>query len=191
VLLGAFDPLTNAHLAIANAVAGAEATPAALCVTKVLLARGDDHLLPPHDRIGMLLDVAERCRIGLAFANRGTYLDVGRAMRASGISPTFAVGADKLAQLADPSFYADGRHGVDATFSELRFAVVPRGEIDLSPFLDAADVRFLDIGEVFDDVSDAEVSASEVRRLVRAGSAVDHLVPPEVARALQGYTSAR
>lgn len=191
VLLGAFDPLTNAHVAIARGAARAEHAPPALCLTKILLARSDDALLTPRDRIGVILRVADRCDIGVAFANRGTYLEVGRAMRRSGIDATFVVGADKLGQLADPSFYQDGTRGVDSTFDELRFVVVPRDGIDVMPFLDRANVRVLETSQVFEDDSLARVAASEVRRSVRAGEVIDHLVPSEVAEALRGYTSAR
>jgi nicotinic acid mononucleotide adenylyltransferase len=61
----------------------------------------------------------------------------------------------------------------------------------VTPFLQRGDVRLLDIDQVFADPSHADISASEVRRAVRAGEPVDDLVPLEVARALQGYTSAR
>lgn len=191
VLVGAFDPLTNAHLAIVQSVAGAEGVPAALCLTKVLLARGGDRLMSPPQRIALLLDVARRLGIGVAFANRGTYLDVARAIRADGLEATFAVGADKLVQLVDPSFYEDGARGVEATLAELRFAVVPRGTIDVARFAERGNMHFLDRRDVFAELFEAEISASEVRRAVRAGDPVDHLVPPEVARALRGYTSAR
>ena len=191
VLVGAFDPLTNAHVAIVRTVAGAERVPAALCLTKVLLARGDDRLLSDAQRIDVLIDVSQRLGIGVALANRGTYLDVARAMRIERLDPTFAVGADKVEQLVDPSFYEDGSRGVDATLAELRFAVVPRGAVDVARFAERANVHVLDHRDVFAVTSEAEISASEVRRAVRAGDPVDHLVPPEVARALRGYTSAR
>lgn len=191
VLLGAFDPLTKAHLAIAQSATRIERAPAVFCLTKVLLARGGDELLSPHERIAVILDVAVRRDIGVAFANRGTYLEVGHAIRRSGIDPTFVIGADKLGQLADPSFYEDGTRGVDATFGELRFLVVPRGDIDITRFLDGGTVRLFEVGDVFEDPSIADISASDVRRALRSGEAVDRLVPPEVAAALRGYTSAR
>ena len=189
--MGAFDPPTNAHLEIVCAAAKLDASAPVLCLTKVLLARPSDELLERERRIDVLFDVAERLDAGLAFANRGTYLDVGRALRADGIDATFIVGADKIAQLADPSFYVDGTKGVRATFAELRFIVVPRGDVDLSEIHPAGDVRVLESAEVFADTATAGISSTAVRRLHRAGAPVSDFVPPEVDLALQGYTSAR
>jgi nicotinic acid mononucleotide adenylyltransferase len=191
VLMGAFDPPTNAHVDVLRAAARVDGATAVLCLTKVLLARPPDELLSREQRIDVLLALTERLGAGLAFANRGTYRDVGRALRADGIDATFVVGADKIAQLADPSFYDDGIEGVVATFEELRFVVVPRGDVDLTKVLPAGDIRVLEPPEVFSDDATAAISGSDVRRLLRLGEDVSGLVPPEVALALRGYTSAR
>jgi nicotinic acid mononucleotide adenylyltransferase len=187
VLLGAFDPPTRAHVAIARAAARAEGAPAVLCLTKQLLARPPGELLAPVDRLRLLDAVAAREGFGLVVANRGTYLDVGRALRSSGTAASFVVGSDKLEQLADPSFYADGESGVAATFSEFRFIVVPR------PGHPAGrdDVRVMDARDVFEDDRFADISSTEVRRRVRRGEPVDAFVPPEVALGLGGYTAAK
>ena len=184
VLLGAFDPPTLAHIEIVRAASRAMSAPGAFCFTRVLLARTDDALLPTETRAMLLDAIAERCRLGLVFANRGTYLDVARALRATGAEPTFVIGSDKLAQLADPSFYEDGSGGVDATFSELGLLVVPRE----GAAIDRGDVQVLD---VFDDPDITSISATEVRRRVRAGTSVSGLVPREVEVALEGYTADR
>ena len=189
--MGAFDPPTNAHVDVILAAAQAADAAPVLCLTKMLLARPPDELLSREQRIDVLLAMTERLRAGLAFANRGTYLDVGRALRVDGIDATFVVGADKIAQLADPSFYVDGVDGVRATFDELRFVVVPRGRIDLTPVLSAGDVRVLDPSDVFSDKATSTLSGTDVRRKLRAGEDVSREVPPEVALALRGYTSAR
>ena len=184
LLLGAFDPVTNAHLDIARAASRALDAPAALCLTKVLLARSGDALLDPDRRVCILDAVAERCGLGFALANRGTYVEVGRALRSDGVDAVFAIGSDKLSQLSDPSFYADGDDGVRSTFDELSFLVVPR---EGAP-LDRDDVDVLDPAEVFRSNRVASTSATEVRRLVSESKSVDDLVPPEVVLALGGYT---
>lgn len=188
MLLGAFDPPTNAHVAIARAASEALGVPAAFCVTKVVLDRPDDRLLSSDDRLRVLDALADEEGLGLAEADRGTYLEVGRALRAQtpGMDVTFVVGSDKLSQLADPRFYPDGRAGVDATFREVRFVVVPRGrDPAMRPGL-----HVLPVDAVFDDPADAAISASEVRRRIRAGRPVAGLVPPVVARGLERYTAA-
>jgi len=181
VLLGAFDPPTLAHVRLAVAGGRACDAPAAFCLTKVLLARPSDVLFNSVRRLRFLNELAEDERLGLAVANRGTYLDAHRAMRASSIDATFVIGSDKLAQLADPSFYADGARGVEATFSEVSFLVVPRPGSTVG----RDDVRVLDAADVFDDVDEASISSTEVRRRLRAGESVEGLVPPGVARRLE------
>ena len=153
-------------------------------MTKVLLARGSDQLLQPDVRVELLDAITQRLRIGLCFADRGTYLDVGREMVKAGIHPVFVIGADKLAQLSDPSFYDDQQRGVDATFAELDLLVVPRDGASI----ERTDVEVLPRGEVFTDERTATLSATEVRRRVRDGESVAGFVPPEVALAVEGYT---
>jgi nicotinic acid mononucleotide adenylyltransferase len=187
LLLGAFDPPTLAHVSIASSASRAEGVPAALCLTKVALARPDDDLMPPVSRLGLLDKVASSRRFGLAVANRGTYLDVHRTLSAEGFDATFVIGSDKLEQLEDPSFYPDGDAGARSTFSEVRFVVVPRG----ATVVERDDVRILEVEEVFDDPGLAVVSSTEVRRRIRAGEGFEALVPSEVAVDLAGYTSAK
>ena len=187
LLMGAFDPITNAHIAIVRGVRRTLSIATALCITKVLLARGDDQLFTPEERIPILDAVARRIDLGLAFANLGTYLDVGRALHASGCDVEFIIGSEKLVQLEDPSFYPDGARGVDATFGELRFIVIPRSD---SP-IERDDVVVIDPRELFADEETGTLSASRVRADVGQGRNVEDLVPPEVALALGGYTSAR
>jgi nicotinic acid mononucleotide adenylyltransferase len=182
VLLGAFDPPTNAHLAVVRVAAQRTGAPGVLCTTSVLLARPADRLLGDDERLQMLLTIAESEDLGLCIANGGTYLEVARQFRNEGIKATFVIGADKVAQLSDVSFYADGRAGVDATFREVSFLVVERG----GP---TAGLPVIRAHEAFTDASDAAISATEVRRRVRAGLSVKALVPPVVAEALEGYTA--
>lgn len=182
LLLGAFDPPTRAHLAVARGARRAAGRPPAFCLTKVLLAR-EETLLPAVERLRLLDELAAETGSGLATANRGTYLEVARAARAADVHAVFVIGSDKLPQLADPAFYPDGEAGVEATFAEVRFLVVPRGVP-----VDRSDVEVLDAADAFDDPSVAEISATEVRERVRRGEDVGGLVPLTVARALRRYT---
>jgi nicotinic acid mononucleotide adenylyltransferase len=175
VLLGAFDPPTNAHVAILRAAQQRLAVPGILCLTRVLLARPDDTLLEMNERLDVLGALAAAEGFGLCIAESGTYLDVARELRVAGLEPVFVIGSDKLPQLSDPSFYPDGQAGVDATFRDCDFLVIERGG-------DAP-------SDVFENPRHAGISATEVRRRVRAGEPVDDLVPPVVARALEGYTA--
>jgi nicotinic acid mononucleotide adenylyltransferase len=156
-------------------------------MTKVLLDRPDDVLLPISERIALLDAIAQDEGFGLFLANRGTYLDVERALSVDGRETAFVVGADKLEQLADPKFYTEGDAGVSATFSEVRFLVVPRS----GGVISRTDVEVMDPAEAFAGAGGGDVSGTEVRRRMRVGEPIDELVPPAVALALRGYTAAR
>lgn len=185
VLLGAFDPPTNAHLSIVGAAARKLGSSGVLCLTKTLLARPPDELLPIDVRLDVLATVAAEHDLGLAIANRGTYVDVADALRNDGFDASFVIGSDKLAQLEDPSFYPDGEDGVARTFANTTFVVVPRPKRDEG----RPGLRWLEVDEVFNRPTDASLSATEVRRRVRAGESIDVLVPRAVLLALGGYTS--
>jgi nicotinic acid mononucleotide adenylyltransferase len=176
VLLGAFDPPTNAHVALLRSASLRLHRPGAFCLTSVLLDRTGDRLLDEKTRLSVLGAIAADEGFGLATAPGGTYLEVARAI---GLDATFVIGSDKLPQLRDSRFYPDGEEGVNATFDEVRFLVVER---DGGEGVDAS--------EVFSDAGVAAISATEVRRRVRCGEEIGALVPAVVAEALAGYTAA-
>jgi nicotinic acid mononucleotide adenylyltransferase len=184
LLLGAFDPPTRAHVELLAGSAAALGLPGAFCMTKVLLDR-PSVLLDGARRLELLDGLASDSGAGLAIANRGTYLDVARAAGAAGVEATFVVGSDKLDQLADPSFYAEGASDVDATFAQVRFVVVERAG---SP-VRRPGLRVFAASDVFTDPAVASISATQVRERLRSGLDVADLVPPAVAEALAGYTS--
>lgn len=100
--------------------------------------------------------------------------------------PVFVIGSDKLPQLKDPAFYADGTSGVEATFAECRFVVVVRSGV--LPSGGPGIIAILDPAQVFASPDIGEISASEVRRRLRTGMEIQDLVPPAVSRRLGGYT---
>jgi len=160
VLLGAFDPPTNAHLEILASAADAENRAPVWGMTKVLLDRPPGGLFSFDQRIEIVDAIAHRMDAGFALFEHGTYLEVDRALRAEGFAATFVIGSCKLGQLKDPSFYGYGQDGVDATIAEVSFVVIERDEDSLS--------------------------ATRVRRLVADGEDVSALVPSEVAEVVQG-----
>lgn len=183
LLLGAFDPPTIAHLALARDGALAAGVSGGFCLTRELLDRDGHQLLPAPERLRLLDALAADHGLALAVANRGTYRAVARALRAEGREAVFLIGSDKLPQLEDPSFYPDGRAGVEETFSLGRFIVVPRGVP-----VGRDDVEVLDPDVVFGGPGPGRISATSVRERLVAGLSVDDLVPPLVAAVLAGYT---
>ncbi len=168
MLLGAFDPPTNAHLEILDGAA-IDGRTAAWGMTRHLLDRSGDGLFTFDERVEIVGAIATRKDAAFALFPGGTYIEADRALRAEGFDATFVIGSDKIEQLRDPSFYPDGVRGVDATFAEVSFVVVEREASGLS--------------------------ATLVRRRWAEGSDISGLVPPEVTQRLpprgQGYTSAR
>lgn len=184
VLLSAFDPPTNAHVDIVKTAAARRGGRGVLCLTEVLLARGDDRLLTDDDRLRVVEALAAAEDFGLHVSRHGTYLEVARELRNAGTTGTFVIGSDKLPQLLDPSFYPDGPAGVTATFREVDFLVVERpGPVPPGPY------EVVMAAEAFSNPANASISATDVRRRVRAGRDVNALVPAVVANALEGYTS--
>jgi len=183
LLLGAFDPPTLAHVQMAVAAGRHLEAPPALCLTAVLLDRPSETLLPWAERLELLEDLCGQMDLGLAVANRGTYLGVWRTLQRAGLRATFLIGGDKVAQLRDPAFYyPDGPAGVEATMSQVPFLVVPRGPHTGSGLPE------LQVLAAFDDPATAGLSASSVRDRLRRGEPVENMVPEAVARRLRGYT---
>ena len=178
VLLGAFDPPTNAHVAMASAAAS-RGDAVALGMTRVQLDRPQP-LLPFGVRLELISVIAaERGWRTLVF-DAGTYVDVDAEARGMGLDPVFLIGSDKLAQLADPAFYPDGAAGAERTMRDVRFLVVPRPGHPVPAGLEVLDA--------FDDEATAGLSASQVRERLSRGQEVGGFVPPVVADRLAGYT---
>jgi nicotinic acid mononucleotide adenylyltransferase len=176
ILLGAFDPPTLAHLALARRGAAG-----AFGMTKVLLDRTQAPLLDVPTRLYLLDELASEYGLGLLVRNRGTYLDVAQAVRMTGYDPAFVIGADKLRQLRDPAHYPDGVDGVARTFTQVSFVVVPRpgADVDVGGDVLVAEPLPADL---------RDISATRVREKVADGEPLDGWVPAGVELALRGYT---
>ncbi|HVE92402.1 MAG TPA: hypothetical protein VNE62_08925 [Actinomycetota bacterium] len=187
LLLGAFDPPTRAHVEMALAAGRLKDAEPALCLTSVVLNRPRKPLLKWAERLELLEEVCDAHGLGLAVANRGTYLEVAGAAESSGFDATFLVGSDKIPQLLDPAFYDDGPAGVEATVARVKLLVVGRPGSERAS---EAGPRFeeLPASGAFADPRTSLLSATEVRQRLRDGRSVDDLVPPAVARRLRRYT---
>lgn len=201
ILAGSFDPLTDAHLALASAArdgGGVGAVYFALSrhtVDKEARRRPTDA-----DRALMLRDwLRGRDDYGLLLFNRGLYADQAVAARAAFPEAgdlRFIVGFDKARQIFDPRYYADRDAALRALFGAVGLLVAPRAEAGadaLAALLDRPEnrpfrhaVRALPL-----DPAHADASSTVVRAALRAGRPIDDLVPPESAtfiRDLAPYT---
>ena len=131
VLAGSFNPLTSAHLALAEAAErqGIGQVAFALSTRTVDKERPEPAFLP--DRLLVLELSVERTGNRLVgLLNRGLYVDQAVLLRAA--LPAlerlvFLVGFDKIVQIFDPRYYDDREAALRRLFSIASFAVAPRG----------------------------------------------------------------
>lgn len=123
VFPGSFDPLTTAHLAVADAACeqlGLDLVD--LVVSEVALGKESGHSTTVADR---LRTIEERCGDRPWLRARRTTAQL-LADIASGYD-VLVIGADKWAQLHDPAFYGGSPEARDAAIARLpRVAVAPR-----------------------------------------------------------------
>jgi len=192
VFAGSFNPLTRAHVALANAArraAGLDILIWACAAASVDKERVERAALV--DRLAqMRAFVTGRRREALVLLNRGLYVDEARTIRAL-LAPsaelTLIVGYDKIVQIFDPRYYGDRDAALRALFALARLLVAPRaGEVSEAlaallaqpenrPF--AARVRYLDVPAGFarDSSTEARAIAAETPPDL---TALSRLVPP-------------
>lgn len=188
ILAGSFDPLTNAHLALARAAldhGGVDAVYFALSrhtVNKESRQRPTDA-----DRALVLREwLRGQPRHGLLLFNRGLYADQALAARAAFPEATTIrciVGYDKAKQIFDPRYYTDRDAALRTLFGACELLVAPRageGAAELDALLSQpanapfrAAVRALPFDPTY-----AADSSTVVRDALRADRAVADLVPP-------------
>lgn len=192
VFAGSFNPLTRAHVALANAArraAGLDTLIWACAAASVDKERVERAALV--DRLAQMRAVVTgRRREALVLLNRGLYVDESRTIRAL-LAPsaelTLIVGYDKIVQIFDPRYYADRDAALRALFSLARLLVAPRageGAESLAVLLAqpenrplAAHVRYLDVpaGYARDSSTEARALAAETPPDL---TALSRLVPP-------------
>jgi len=191
LLAGSFDPITVAHLAMAEAALGG--SDLVVLTYSVRTLPKETAVAPPllseAERIATVASVcAGRPGLALGLSSHGLLADQVAAARAlfPGAAISVVLGSDKLRQLFDPRWYEDIGASLLGLFAEaeLRYALregddvgeALAGAARLGP---AARVAPLPV-----DPAVAAVSSRGVRELARAGSDVSALVPPEALRAV-------
>jgi nicotinic acid mononucleotide adenylyltransferase len=180
---GSFDPLTVAHLAVVEAaLATCELDRVDLVLSQVALGKSEHHVHLA-DRLDVLRRVAERDpRVGATVTSDRLLVDIARGYDA------LIMGADKWAQVVDPSWYGSVE-ARDAALAALpTVAVAPRPGADLP-----GDVVVLVVADTHGAVSSTAVRsgahdwmAPEAAELAAAtGAWVD---PDRYARWLAGDT---
>lgn len=189
---GAFNPLTRAHVALAEAARAAanlDVIAWTLAVVTVDKERVDRATLP--DRLAQVAVYCEgQTGNALVVVNRGLYVEQARALRAH-MAPdarlAIVVGFDKVVQIFDPRYYADRDAALAELFAEADLLVAPRagqGPHELERLLArpenvrfAASVRALPLAPEYAAESSTQVRALAAR--VPRGMAPRALVTPE------------
>jgi nicotinate-nucleotide adenylyltransferase len=187
ILAGTFNPVTIAHLGLADAAR-------AVC-DEVLF------VLPrvfPHkqfsgasfeERIG-LLDTALHgsSRHSLAVANRGLFVEIAAECRAAyglGVRLSFLCGRDAAERIAGWEYGYPGAFA--AMLREFDLLVARRNGEYLPPAELSSGIESLHLPQELD-----LVSATEVRERIARGHAWEHLVPPAIRqRVVQIYSASR
>jgi predicted RNA-binding protein with PIN domain len=159
---GSFDPLTVAHLAIADAaVQHAELDGLDLAISHVALGKEESATAPVDARIAAI-ERAARARPWLRGVTTDGRLivDIARGYAA------VVMGADKWAQVRDPAWY-----GGDATARDAAVAALPRVLVVARPGFEVVDAEVFAIDPELAHVSSTRARAGE-----------HHLVAPEARR---------
>ena len=192
---GSFDPMTLAHAALADALAGIAELVLFLYSPGTLPKEHGPGgypglpLLDPRDRVASLLAYCRsRPRRGVALCSHGLYVEQAEAARKAfpGADIVFGMGSDKVLQLVDPAWYGGGAPERDASlgkmFSTARVAyALRRGEEDrLGEALEEAKRWAGRIEPLAFPPELTGLSSRRVREEIARGADVAELVPPEV-----------
>jgi nicotinic acid mononucleotide adenylyltransferase len=203
---GSFNPLTDAHLAVASAARSSLRldlvlwTLSSVTIDKERVERAS---LP--DRLTQLsVHAASDAGSAVALSNHGLYVDQAAALRqvvARGDRLVILVGFDKIIQIFDPRYYEDRNAALAELFALADMAVLPRsgvGERELWALLHRPEnepyvpyVSYVDLPPEFANASSTE--ARELAALGDAGQArLRTLLPPEGMALVQtgAYTQA-
>ena len=167
VLAGAFNPVTRAHLALAQA---ARATvDEVVAVVPRAYPHKNFHGASLEDRIEMLKRVIDRVEI----TEGGLFIDIARELRRPDTEISFICGRDAAERIIHWDYGEPG--AIEKMLKEFSLLVAERGGTYQPPAHLRHRVHRLALAEDFSDVS-----STEVRRRIAAGEPWEHLVPSPI-----------
>jgi len=173
VLAGAFNPVTRAHLALAQAAR--EAVDEVVCVVPRAYPHKHFHGASLEYRIEMLrLAGIDRVEI----TEGGLFIDIARELRQAGTEISFICGRDAAERIIHWDYGEPG--AIDKMLEEFSLLVAERRGTYEAPSHLRHRVHRLALGE---DLSD--VSSTEVRRRITVGEPWEHLVPAAIVERVQ------
>lgn len=197
LLAGSFNPLTQAHVAVAEAARKAAHLDVIIWVLTAVTIDKERVARASHpDRLGQLSAYTESAPPAggnlLALLNRGLYVDQAIAVHqllGSSAQLFILVGFDKIVQIFDPRYYSDREAALHALFAQATLLVAPRagaGEAELETLLAKPEnalyhhrVRFIPMPPEYSDESSTEIRALAARHDSASGEILSRLVTPE------------
>jgi nicotinate-nucleotide adenylyltransferase len=170
VLAGAFNPVTHAHLALAEAAG--KIFDEVVCVVPRVYPHKHLHGASLEDRIEMLKLAGGRYRVEIA--EGGLFIDIARELRRPDIEICFICGRDAAERVIDWDYGEAG--AIEKMLAEFSIVVAERGGTYEPPKHVRHRVHRLELDQDFSDVS-----STEVRRRIAAGEPWEHLVPLPIA----------
>lgn len=169
ILTGAFNPLTRAHVALAEAAR--PMVDEIVCV----IPRAYPHkafegaTLDERREMLELAGVHDRVEI----TGSGLFIDIARELRRPETELHFICGADAAERVIGWNYGEAG--AVDRMFEELSLLVAPRVRRFAAPERFRHRVRAIELAQGFEDVS-----STEVRHRIAMGERWEHLVPASI-----------
>jgi nicotinate-nucleotide adenylyltransferase len=168
ILAGAFNPVTRAHLALAEAARGV--VDEVVCVVPRAYPHKHFHGASLEDRIAML-KLAGLHRVEIT--DGGLFIGIARELREADAEMSFICGRDAAERIIHWDYGEPG--AIEKMLEEFSLLVAERGGTYQAPVHLRHRVHRLSLDE---DVSD--VSSTEVRRRIVEGERWEHLVPSAI-----------
>ena len=169
VLAGAFNPVTRAHLALADAAA--KMVDEVVFVVPRIYPHKHFHGAGLEERVEML-KLASGYRVEIAAG--GLFVDIAREMKQPDAEICFICGRDAAERVIEWKYGEAG--AIEKILAEFSILVAERGGSYQAPAHLRHRVHRLELGKDFSDVS-----STEVRRRIAAGERWEHLVPEAIA----------
>lgn len=180
VVAGAFNPVTRAHVALADAAG--KVLDEVIWVVPRTYPHKHFHGAGLEERIEMLKLADGRHRIEIS--KSGMFVDIARELRQPDTEMSFICGRDAAERVIEWKY--DNSQRIDEILMEFSILVAERNGAYEAPAHLRHRVHRLDLG---DDWS--AVSSTEVRRRITAGEPWEHLVPEAITdRVRKIYTAA-
>jgi len=169
ILAGAFNPLTRAHLALAEAAA--QHVDEVICAVPRAYPHKEFHGAALEDRVEMLRLAG--CRV--AVTEKGLFIEIARELHETNTEIVFICGRDAAERIVGWDYGEQG--AIERMLEEFALLVADReGSYKPPPHLSHR-VQRLHLPRDY-----SEVSSTEIRRRIEVGEPWEHLVPHSIAR---------